>query len=914
MNPFDTQGFSARWTCGAAWDQSPWIGWLHIISDLATFLAYFAVPVVVLYFVAQRRTVRFPRLFYVFLAAVFLSCGTVHLVEATVFWWPIYRLAGFVKLFTALVSCVGVVVLARILPGALELRSGKEFQRVVDERHLAQSSFEQEQFLLHTLLDNVPDLIYFKDTQGRFTRVSRALANMLGASGPRGVLGKTDADFFPADYAAEARADEERLMRDGEPVVGKEEHPTWGGTRETWVSTTKIALTSESGQVVGTCGISRDITAIKEAKEAAESANQAKSDFLANMSHEIRTPMNAIVGMSELVLDTELTPLQEDYLNIVLESAESLLAIVNEILDFARIEAGKLELKRETFEIREEIGDTLKSLALRAHARGLELAWHVHSDVPSYLEGDSVRLRQVLINLVGNAIKFTNKGEVFVDVVPESVEESAVWLRFSVSDTGIGIPPQKLHAIFTPFEQVDTSATRQYTGTGLGLTISARIVEAMGGRIWAESRVGKGSTFYVTARFPIGQAPGDAEHPETPDLSRVRVLVVDDNALNRRILEEVLESWNMKVTVVDSGHAAIEALRAMAGEPGPLPLLISDVNMPEMDGFTLVETVRSIGELRDVAVIMLTSGGRPGDGDRCQELRVSAHMMKPVKQSELLEAILAAIGRPQKVTADRPRGKRPPAVRPLRVLVAEDGRANQRLATALLEKWGHTVVIAENGRAAVERWRGEPFDLVLMDVQMPEMNGLDATRRIRELERESGGHVPIIAMTARAMKGDREKCLEAGMDEYISKPIHKDDFYAAIAPFFGAPPAREGAPPEPEAPAGAVDWRVALANTVNDKAILRLVMAASREEMGTLRTQLARALEDQDAETAHRCVHTLKATGRTFGAQELLLLAQEMEDLARACDLDAVAERAGRLDAVIDRVLRDFDECPMLQE
>jgi PAS domain S-box-containing protein len=883
------------------------VRWLlrPVLGDAVPHMAFFPAVLVAAYYGGFR-----PGLLATLLGAFFANY---------VFTEPHFTLG--IKSVNAAVALPLFVLAGLMMSGLCESLHRTQRRLVAEEREHAAVALKEAEERFFQLAENIRDIFWTIDPRGRAVYISPAYEEVWGRTRqslhehPTTIWG----DSVHPDDRARMAEPFDRLHR-GVPTDCEFRIVRPDGSGR-WVRVRSFPLKDERGQVLRVAGVCEDITerkraeeALQRAKETAEAANRAKDEFLANVSHEIRTPMNAILGMTELVLDTGLRDDQRQCLRTAKAAADNLLAILNDLLDFSKIEAGKLELDPADFSLRAVVADTLRALATRAHQKGLELAGQVRPDVPDALVGDAGRLRQVLLNLIGNAIKFTPTGEVVVRIElaadPTPVGGAAtgddVAIRFAVRDTGIGIKPEVHERIFRAFEQEDTSITRKYGGTGLGLSIAARLVGLMGGAITVESEPGRGSTFVFSARFDRQAHPANPAPVPAPVILRgLQVLVVDDNATNRRILEEALRGWQMNPEGVGDAVAATGALWHAVTEGRPYPLVLLDARMPDTDGLVLADRIRGWPALAATRIILLTSGDRPGDLARSREARIDAHLLKPVPPEELLDAIYRVMSRPD----DTPPVTRPavppeatvpaPATRPLQVLVAEDNEFNAQLLEQLLTRRGHSVRLVGDGRQALALAAAGRFDVLLLDVHMPELDGFQVVRVIREGERATGNHLPVIALTARSRPEDRERCLAAGMDDFLSKPVRMPDLLAAIERVTRSNQGTNAA--ETLLTPSAI-----LTACEHDPVLLERLCHWFRERAADHLSALASARAASDISRLRETAHKLSGMLATFStpAGEL---ASATEDRAAAGELVAALELATRVEAVTAELIQATD-------
>jgi two-component system sensor histidine kinase/response regulator len=820
----------------------------------------------------------------------------------------------------------------------------------ITARKQAEAMATRERALLRTLVDHLPDAIYVKDAQGRKTLANRADVRNLGRTIEAEVLGRNDFEFFEPAVAANFYADDQAVIQSGQPIINREESFTDAQGQPRWLLTSKLPLRDADGQVIGLVGVGHDITERKKSDllleqnaaalaetndqlEAAfertnqlalqaELASQAKSEFLANMSHEIRTPMNGVIGMTGLLLDTALTPEQREFAEIVRTSGEAMMTVINDILDFAKIEARKLDLETLDFDLRATLDAAADMLALRAQAKGLELTCLIEPEVPLLLQGDPGRLRQILVNLVGNAVKFTAHGEVAIRVALEAETDANVTLRFTVMDTGIGIPKERINALFAAFVQVDSSTTRQYGGTGLGLAISKQLAALMGGHMGVESVEGQGSTFWFTVVL-TKQPPGSLPLPEAlTALAGEKILVVDDHATNRLVVTRLLRNWGCRYEEAESAEVALGALRAAVRTGDPFRLALLDMAMPDMDGEALARCIQADPLLRPTKLVLLTSLAQPGTPARLAELGFVGGLSKPLHQNALRSLLARVLDlapgtpRPSPVPSNGPGGlDRAPLSRPrraARILVAEDNPTNQTVALAVLRRLGHRADAVADGQEAITALQQIPYDLVLMDCQMPVLDGFEATRRIRQPR--SGVRtpdLPIIAMTANAMQGDREKCLRAGMNDYLSKPVQAGALASVLelwlptletSPAEPPPVAPDSTPKPAQAQVPSFSPADLLERLSDDRDTAQSIVAGFLDDAPNRLRQLHADVEHSRATEAARQAHTIKGAAATVGADALSAVAGELEQAGLAGDLALLASLSPRLDAEFARL------------
>ena len=785
--------------------------------------------------------------------------------------------------------------------------NGRSFSSSDEKRRRAEQEVRASETRWQQLADAMPQIVWSASAEGWIDYFNQRWVEYTGESPDLPLAHQLVAAMHPDEVEAALDGWREAVAS-GVGYDGALRFRRASDGEYRWHLVRALPVRDASGEIEKWYGTCTDIEDQKTATEVAERANRAKSEFLANMSHEIRTPMNGIIGVTELLLATPVTRVQRDYLLMIGESSESLLSVINGILDFSKIESGGLELEARPFSLREVVADAARSVGVAADTKGLELSYRVAPDVPDHVVGDDGRFRQVLLNLMSNAVKFTGRGQVVLEIEKEWEQAGVVALHGVVRDTGIGISAERREAIFEPFTQADGSTTRQFGGTGLGLTISSQLLALMGGEVWVDSEVGRGSAFHFRVRLaspPSSTLP--AARPEAATLQGLRILVADDVAINHRILEEMLRAWGCEPTLVGSGEAALAALAAARAAGAPYRLALVDARMPGMDGFAVAEKIRE-GPEAPAILMMLSSSSHAAEAARCYELGALAYVVKPVDPSHLLDAILTTL-MPSAGTSSDP-DKVPSTTagaRPLRVLVAEDNKVNQRLVLAILNGLGHEVTMVGDGRAAVAAARAGDFDVALLDVHMPEMDGLEATAAIRAFEKETGGHLPIAAVTARALKGDREACLAAGMDDYLAKPIRVAELLAVLDRLAGD--ATEGAAataPVRPLVAASFDRDDILARVEGNRDLLAEMVDIFRAEWPRLLANLKHSVETGDATGVQEAAHAIKGTVGNFSGHAAAEAARALEVMGQQGVLTGTAAAVERLEREVGHLAQDL--------
>ncbi len=762
----------------------------------------------------------------------------------------------------------------------------------------AEEALAESEDKYRTIIESTEDGYYEVDLKGNFVFFNDSMCKILGFS-KNEILGKNLRKFMDDENAGKVSETFKHVLKTGKTT----KEINWTLIKRTCVDCIiepSVSLIKSKGEPVGFRGFLRDVTkrkkaeTLKQAKLAAEGANRAKGEFLANMSHEIRTPLNSIIGLTELVLETDLTPGQREDLEVVISAAYSLLSLINDILDFSKIEAGKLELENISFNLRDFLGESLKIVAGKAHEKRLELAYRIKPDVPDTVTGDPSRLRQIILNLVGNAIKFTDHGEVVVNVSIEQLNTFNAGIHFSVKDTGIGIPIEKQDTIFGAFSQADSSTSRKFGGTGLGLAVSSQLVNLMGGKMWVESIPDKGSTFHFTNKFVLEPDKEKPALPDHVDFSGARAIVIDDNATNRQIIKEMLDGWNISSVAVSGFEETIDIFATKDKKEPDFNIAVIDSDMSPEDGFSIARWLsEKIPD--DISIIMMLTLSMGHKLD-LQKTNIKSTVTKPVCPSDLLNAVMIALGLMKPETAEVPTEKMgKPDIPPLRILVAEDTPFNQKFITRLLDRWGHVSVIAENGLEALKILSEDSFDIVFMDVQMPEMDGFEATLKIREGEKKAGGHIPIIAMTAHAMKGDRERCIDAGMDDYISKPISSDMLQKAIKKLIPEKIPKTDTTDVSGEVIASFDEASLLKAFDHDMEFFQEAFDMFVSDYPPMIEKLKNAIEDKDAELLKRTAHALKGMVGNFQGKDAAKEAFVLEEMGRHQEFSGAEETSKRL-------------------